>query len=167
MLCRVLTISSLTDSHRKEHHLFLSAVLKETQSILPVRKSIRPVIEWVMRCRRGYLAGVRCKWFTYSLHDATATASSLASLKSRKVILCGVFSIDKPSLPEMPQTRTLFNLSFPGEAAKWPCGVCGRGVGSNSIQCTSCQKWVHKKCSDIKGSMYKVTKSFTCRGCSL
>jgi len=23
----------------------------------------------------------------------------------------------------------------------WPCGVCDRGVGNNSIQCTSCQKW--------------------------
>jgi len=32
------------------------------------------------------------------------------------------------------------------EAARWPCGVCGRGAGSNSIQCTRCQKWVHKKC---------------------
>jgi len=30
------------------------------------------------------------------------------------------------------------------KAARWPCGVCGRGVLSNSIQCTSCQKWVHK-----------------------
>ena len=38
------------------------------------------------------------------------------------------------------------------------------GVG-NSIQCTSCQKWVHKKCSGIKGSMYKVMKSFICLGC--
>jgi len=47
------------------------------------------------------------------------------------------------------------------KAARWPCGVCGRGVGSNSIlQCTS---W-HKKCSDIKGS--KVMRSFICRGCS-
>ena len=24
------------------------------------------------------------------------------------------------------------------KAARWPCGVCGRGVDSNSIQCTSC-----------------------------
>ena len=46
-----------------------------------------------------------------------------------------------------------------------PCGVGGRGVGSNSIQCISCQKWVHKKCSGIKGSMTKVMKSFICRGC--
>jgi len=52
------------------------------------------------------------------------------------------------------------------KAARWPCGVCGRGVGSNSIQCTSCHKWVHKKCSGIKGSMYKVMKSFICTGCS-
>jgi len=42
----------------------------------------------------------------------------------------------------------------------------GRGVGSNSIQCASYQKWVHRKCSGIKGSMYKVLKSFICRGCS-
>jgi len=48
---------------------------------------------------------------------------------------------------------------------RWPCGVCGRGVGSNSIQCTSCWKWVQMKCSGIKGSMFKVMKSFTCKGC--
>jgi len=53
------------------------------------------------------------------------------------------------------------------KAARWPCGVCGRGVGSHSIQCTSCQNWVHKKCSGIKDSMYryKVMRSFICRGC--
>jgi len=52
------------------------------------------------------------------------------------------------------------------KAARWLCGVCGKGVGSNSIQCTSCQKWVHKKCSGIKESMYKLMRSFICRGCS-
>ena len=51
------------------------------------------------------------------------------------------------------------------KAARWPCGVCGRGVSNNSIQCTSCYKWVHK-CSGIKGSVYKVMWSFICRGCS-
>jgi len=52
------------------------------------------------------------------------------------------------------------------KAARWPCGVCGRGVGSNSVQCTTCQKWVHKKRSGIKSSMYEMMKSFICRGCS-
>ena len=51
------------------------------------------------------------------------------------------------------------------KAVRWPCGVCGRGVGNNSIQCTSCQKWLYRKCSGIKGSMYKVMKTFICRGC--
>ena len=34
----------------------------------------------------------------------------------------------------------------------------------NSIHCTSCQKWVHRKCG-IKGSIYKVMKTLVCRGC--
>ena len=46
------------------------------------------------------------------------------------------------------------------KAARWPCGVCNKGVGSNSLQCTRCQKWVHKKCSGIKGSMSKVAKTW-------
>ena len=48
--------------------------------------------------------------------------------------------------------------------SRWPCGFCRKGVGSNSIQRTSCQKWVHKKCSGIKNSISKVAKSFICRG---
>ena len=28
------------------------------------------------------------------------------------------------------------------KAARWPCGVCNKGVGSNSLQCTRCQKWI-------------------------
>ena len=50
-------------------------------------------------------------------------------------------------------------------AVRWPCGICGRGIVNNSIQCTSCQKWVYRKCSDIEGSMYKVMTTFVCRGC--
>ena len=39
------------------------------------------------------------------------------------------------------------------KAVRWPSGVCGRGNGNKSIQCTSCQKWVHRKCSGIKGGI--------------
>ena len=31
------------------------------------------------------------------------------------------------------------------KAARWPCGVCGRGVSSDSIKCTSCHKWVQRE----------------------
>ena len=43
--------------------------------------------------------------------------------------------------------------------------LCIHVAGSNSLQCNSCQKWVHNKCSGIKGSMSKVAKSFICSGC--
>jgi len=66
----------------------------------------------------------------------------------------------------------LYCLCFSGEwqkvtqkAVRWPCGVCGTGIGNNSIQCTNCQKWVHRKSSGRKGSMYKVMRTCVCRGC--
>ena len=31
-----------------------------------------------------------------------------------------------------------------------PCAVCHTGVGSNSIFCSGCKHWVHKKCSGFK-----------------
>src|SRR5580692_11136928 len=46
----------------------------------------------------------------------------------------------KPSLSEQP-------------SGKWSCGVCGKGVGQNSILCTQCNKWIHKECSGVKGSL--------------
>ena len=33
------------------------------------------------------------------------------------------------------------------------------------IQCTSCKKLVHRKCSSIKGSMYQVMKTVVCKCC--
>ena len=33
------------------------------------------------------------------------------------------------------------------DSGTYPCAVCRTGVGANSILCTSCDHWVHKKCS--------------------
>ena len=55
---------------------------------LGVRKSIRPVKKWVMGYWHGYLSRVWCK-FAYGPADATATPSSLASVKFRMVYLSG------------------------------------------------------------------------------
>ena len=68
----------------------------------------------------------------------------------------------------MNKTKVMINgerQKMRQKAVRWPCGVCSKGVGISSLQCTSCQEWVHKKCSGIKGSMSKVAKSFICRGC--
>ena len=36
------------------------------------------------------------------------------------------------------------------DSGNFPCAVCRTGVGSNSIFCSSCKHWVHKKCSGLK-----------------
>ena len=36
------------------------------------------------------------------------------------------------------------------KTGKCPCAACGKGVMSNSIQCTECCEWVHRRCSDTK-----------------
>src|SRR5580698_4327326 len=38
-----------------------------------------------------------------------------------------------------------------GKGPKCPCGMCGKGVRDNSIQCVDCSKWIHKRCSGYKG----------------
>jgi len=74
---------------------------------------------------------------------------------------------DRGMRVNMNKTKVMINgecQELMQKAARWLCGVCDRGIGSNSIQFTSCEKWVHKKCG-IKGSMSKVMKTFICRGC--
>ena len=53
---------------------------------LGIRKSICTVKNWVMRSWCDYRSAVRCKWFAYGPANATATPSSLASLKSILVL---------------------------------------------------------------------------------
>jgi len=47
-----------------------------------------------------------------------------------------------------------------------PCGVCDKRVKANSALCVGCNKWVHKKCSGVKGSLRKVEGVFQCKVCS-
>ena len=49
-------------------------------------------------------------------------------------------------------------------SGKYPCGICRKGVGRNSIFCTSCDAWVHKKCSGIKGRLVD-KPDFKCHRC--
>ena len=51
------------------------------------------------------------------------------------------------------------------EARVDPCGVCGDRVGANSILCTKCRKWIHKRCSDVKGRLTNAGEDFTCSKC--
>lgn len=50
-------------------------------------------------------------------------------------------------------------------SVKYPCGVCFKGVGANSILCTMCNRWVHKRCSGVNGGLSLVA-NFKCRTCT-
>ena len=50
-------------------------------------------------------------------------------------------------------------------SGKWPCGICGKGVQANSVQRTVCTKWIHKRCSGVRGNLLRVADGFTCRRC--
>lgn len=50
------------------------------------------------------------------------------------------------------------------KSGKHPCGVCQKGVGSNSIMCTSCSAWIHKRCSGISGKLQGII-GFRCKTC--
>ena len=43
---------------------------------------------------------------------------------------------------------------------EWSCTVCGKGVGDNSVRCTGCSGWIHKRCIDVKRSLARVEDTF-------
>ncbi len=49
------------------------------------------------------------------------------------------------------------------QSGRYPCGVCGRGVGVNSILCVVCDKWCHKRCSGLR-NLNRVA-GFCCPAC--
>ena len=50
------------------------------------------------------------------------------------------------------------------KSGEFPCGVCGKFVGANSIKSTSCMNWIHKKFSGVKGRL-QAGIDFQCRTC--
>ena len=55
-----------------------------------------------------------------------------------------------------------------GEVSVW--GVwpwcCGRGVGANSVLCTACGKWCHKRCSGLGRLSAAAVSLFQCPACA-
>ena len=50
-------------------------------------------------------------------------------------------------------------------SGRWPCAVCRSGVGRNSIKCTRCKLWTHKRCTNIRGRLTRKLE-FVCGRCS-
>ena len=68
----------------------------------------------------------------------------------------------------MGKTKLLFSrpdAPKPVVPSRYPCGVCSRGVGKNSIFCVHCKHWIHKSCSGISGRL-KEDPGYKCPACT-
>ena len=70
----------------------------------------------------------------------------------------------KTNLEETKIMISGVDLQMLKNSGKYPCSVCRKGVGSNSIYCTGCLHWVPKKCSGIIGKL-KSNPDYRCRRC--
>lgn len=52
----------------------------------------------------------------------------------------------------------------PAPSGQYPCAVCNRGVGANSILCSSCDRWCHKRCTGL--SSFAGITAYICPVCS-
>ena len=52
------------------------------------------------------------------------------------------------------------------DSGKRPCGICGKGVQTNNVKCTVCKRWIHKRCSGVRGNLSLVGDGFRCEGTS-
>ena len=51
------------------------------------------------------------------------------------------------------------------DSGAFPCGVCRTGVGANSILCSQCSFWNHKKCSGVIGNWLSDNPEYICPHC--
>ena len=50
------------------------------------------------------------------------------------------------------------------QRGRYPCGVCGKGVGANSIWCQCCERWCHQRCSELR-NLRRAGDNFRCFTC--
>ena len=99
-----------------------------------------------------------CSWELLYADDLVLIAESMEELvgkftKWKDGIECKGLKVN------MKKTKVLVSspVGVPAiSSGTWPCSVCRKGVGSNSILCNTCKHWVHERCSRVKGSLNSV-----------
>ena len=97
-----------------------------------------------------------CPWELLYADDLMISAESMEELLV-KVQIWKTEMEKKGLRVNMGKTKIMesgINLDVRKKSGKYPCGVYQSGVGSsNAIFCGGCKRWVHKKCSGIKGPL--------------
>ena len=107
-----------------------------------------------------------CPWELLYADDLVIMADTLPELKMK--LSSWKEAMEKKRLRiNMAKTKILISdhdLEAKSDPVKWPCSVCRKGVGKNSIYCMGCKHWVHKRCSGIKGRLVD-NPSYRCSSC--
>ena len=108
-----------------------------------------------------------CPWELLYADDLMSSAESMEELLIK--VQTWKTEMEKKGLRvNMGKTKIMesgINLDVLKKSGKYPCGVCQSGVGSsNAIFCGGCKRWVHKKCSGIKGPL-RPDPEFRCARC--
>ena len=84
-----------------------------------------------------------------------------------------VFNQDKEKTMESREKRTerkRTTSGVGGRSIRFPCGVCGLGVGVGGVVCGACCLWIHngktKKCAGLEGKDEANTDTFRCPKCT-
>ena len=113
---------------------------------------------------RGFRTG--CPEEMLYADDLVLASESMEGLKEKmKIWREGIES--KGLRVNMTKTKIMMCDTNSGkqlEKGKYPCSVCAKGVGRNSIVCAKCKHWVHKRCSGIKGKLTE-NRDYTCKAC--
>ena len=96
-----------------------------------------------------------CPWELLYADDLMISAESMEELLVK--VQTWKTEMEKKGLRvNMGKTKIMesgINLDVLKKSGKYPCGVCQSGVGTSNAFCGGCKRWVHKKCSGIKGPL--------------
>ena len=107
-----------------------------------------------------------CPWELFYADDLVVSAETPEALREKLLTWKHNFEL-KGLRVNMGKTKYMasgHNLDVLKDSGRFPCGVCRKGVGTNSILCSSCAHWVHHGCSGVKGKL-KEDPSFKCSRC--
>src|SRR6267154_6097681 len=107
-------------------------------------------------------------WELFYADDLVLLAESRAELKRRLMEWIGRLK-EKGVRVNIGKTKVMKCKVGVGQvenSGKFPCGICRKGVGVNSIYCGYCKKWIHKRCSGVVGNIEKLV-NFKCRNCAV
>jgi hypothetical protein len=107
-------------------------------------------------------------WELLYADDLVVMAKSEEELRDK--LIAWKTAMEKKGLKvNMGKTKVMCSERGRGNVNKstnYPCGVCGLGVGDNSIFCTKCSQWVHKRCTKLK-TLPTSNDNYICPKCKL